>query len=146
MGKKKRTLAEVDEPGAEEANETHLVNGNSLKEKKTKKKKQKKNKEEGGKKKTTEEDVVTNEKPTVTIAVAGSIIDNAQSLELATRVFFCSDFASSFLFGFFCFPDNCCFSHQLAGQIARAATIFRIDEVFVCINLFCILPIAPKFD
>ncbi|XP_020254388.1 putative methyltransferase C9orf114 homolog isoform X2 [Asparagus officinalis] len=42
--------------------------------------------------------------PTVSIAVAGSIIDNAQSPELATR---------------------------LAGQIARAATIFRIDEVVV---------------
>ncbi|KAG6513111.1 hypothetical protein ZIOFF_023419 [Zingiber officinale] len=41
-------------------------------------------------------------KPTVSIAVAGSIIDNAQSLELATL---------------------------LAGQVARAATIFRIDEV-----------------
>ncbi|XP_066377908.1 uncharacterized protein [Miscanthus floridulus] len=43
-------------------------------------------------------------KPTVSIAVAGSIIDNAQSLELATL---------------------------LAGQIARAATVFRIDEVVV---------------
>ncbi|XP_057850257.1 uncharacterized protein LOC131060851 isoform X2 [Cryptomeria japonica] len=41
---------------------------------------------------------------TISIAVAGSIIDNCQSLELATR---------------------------LAGQIARAATIFRIDEVIV---------------
>lgn len=41
---------------------------------------------------------------TVSIAVAGSIIDNAQSPELATR---------------------------LAGQIARAATIFRINEVIV---------------
>ncbi|KAL9264950.1 putative methyltransferase C9orf114 [Drosera capensis] len=45
--------------------------------------------------------------PTVSIAVPGSIIDNAQSLELATR---------------------------LAGQIARAATIFRIDEVVVFEN------------
>ncbi|KAJ1288527.1 hypothetical protein BS78_02G095700 [Paspalum vaginatum] len=43
-------------------------------------------------------------KPTISIAVAGSIIDNAQSLELATL---------------------------LAGQIARAATVFRIDEVVV---------------
>ncbi|KAK9137250.1 hypothetical protein Sjap_007844 [Stephania japonica] len=41
---------------------------------------------------------------TVSIAVPGSIIDNAQSLELATR---------------------------LAGQIARASTIFRIDEIVV---------------
>ncbi|KAL9248747.1 putative methyltransferase C9orf114-like protein [Drosera capensis] len=39
--------------------------------------------------------------PTFSIAVPGSIIDNTQSLELATR---------------------------LAGQIARAATIFRVDE------------------
>ncbi|GAB4828834.1 hypothetical protein Ancab_018494, partial [Ancistrocladus abbreviatus] len=39
--------------------------------------------------------------PTVSIAVSGSIIENAQSLELATR---------------------------LAGQIARTATIFRVDE------------------
>ncbi|KMZ67922.1 hypothetical protein ZOSMA_252G00230 [Zostera marina] len=42
--------------------------------------------------------------PTVSIAIAGSIIDNAQSLQLATL---------------------------LAGQIARAATIFQIDEVIV---------------
>ncbi|GER25098.1 hypothetical protein STAS_00667 [Striga asiatica] len=46
-------------------------------------------------------------KPTITIALPGSIIDNAQSLELATR---------------------------LAGQIARAATIFRIDEVVIFDN------------
>ncbi|GAB2210268.1 hypothetical protein Droror1_Dr00015531 [Drosera rotundifolia] len=45
--------------------------------------------------------------PTVSIAVPGSVIDNAQSLELATR---------------------------LAGQIARAATIFRVDEVVVFDN------------
>ncbi|MQL72414.1 hypothetical protein Taro_004754 [Colocasia esculenta] len=44
---------------------------------------------------------------TVSIAVAGSIVDNAQSLELATL---------------------------LAGQIARAATIFRIHEVIVFDN------------
>ncbi|VFQ79834.1 unnamed protein product [Cuscuta campestris] len=44
---------------------------------------------------------LSKELPTVSIALPGSIIDNAQSLELATR---------------------------LAGQIARAATIFRIDE------------------
>lgn len=42
------------------------------------------------------------EPPTVSIAVAGSIIDNTQSLQLATA---------------------------LAGQIARAAAIFRVDEV-----------------
>lgn len=43
-------------------------------------------------------------RPTVSIAVAGSIVDNAQSIELAT---------------------------MLAGQIARAAAIFRIDEIVV---------------
>eukprot|EP00271_Cylindrocystis_brebissonii_P023352 TRINITY_DN965_c0_g1_i3.p1 TRINITY_DN965_c0_g1~~TRINITY_DN965_c0_g1_i3.p1 ORF type:complete len:350 (+),score=63.33 TRINITY_DN965_c0_g1_i3:205-1254(+) len=41
---------------------------------------------------------------TISIAVAGSIIDNAQSLELATA---------------------------LAGQIGRAAAVFQIDEVVV---------------
>eukprot|EP00897_Mesotaenium_endlicherianum_P008223 jgi/Mesen1/7429/ME000388S06652 len=40
---------------------------------------------------------------TISIAVAGSIIDNAQSLELATA---------------------------LAGQVARAAAIFKVDEVW----------------
>ncbi|KAI3980009.1 hypothetical protein MKX01_042663, partial [Papaver californicum] len=45
--------------------------------------------------------------PTVTIALPGSIIDNTQSFELATR---------------------------LAGQIARAATIFRVDEVVIFDN------------
>ncbi|XP_071698595.1 uncharacterized protein [Rutidosis leptorrhynchoides] len=53
-------------------------------------------------------DVSTNiSRPTVTIALPGSIIDNTQSFELATR---------------------------LAGQIARAATIFRIDEVVIFDN------------
>nr|ACU24563.1 unknown [Glycine max] len=45
--------------------------------------------------------------PTVSIAVPASIIDNVPTLELATR---------------------------LAGQIARAATIFRINEVVVFDN------------
>ncbi|XP_058077703.1 uncharacterized protein LOC131226053 [Magnolia sinica] len=67
-----------------------------LKEKKKKKKKKLKNEAEENK-----------QIPTVSIAVAGSIIDNAQSFELATR---------------------------LAGQIARAATIFRVDEVIVFDN------------
>lgn len=43
------------------------------------------------------------ELPTVTIAVPGSILDNAQSPELRT---------------------------YLAGQIARAACIYKIDEVY----------------
>ncbi|XP_062199433.1 uncharacterized protein LOC133901912 [Phragmites australis] len=63
-----------------------------------KKQKQRKEEDEG------EEQAGPKRKPTVSIAVAGSIIDNAQSLELATL---------------------------LAGQIARAATVFRIDEVIV---------------
>ncbi|RWR93749.1 putative RNA methyltransferase [Cinnamomum micranthum f. kanehirae] len=45
--------------------------------------------------------------PTVSIALPGSIIDNVQTPELKTR---------------------------LAGQIARAATIFRIDEVIIFDN------------
>lgn len=44
------------------------------------------------------------ERPTVSIAVPGSVLENAQSAELRT---------------------------YLAGQIARAACIFRIDEVIV---------------
>ncbi|KAI3695040.1 hypothetical protein L1987_78028 [Smallanthus sonchifolius] len=51
--------------------------------------------------------------PTVSIALPGSIIDNNQSFELATR---------------------------LAGQIARAATIFRIDEVSHSWNKLQVLP------
>ncbi|KAK3160938.1 hypothetical protein QOZ80_1BG0068690 [Eleusine coracana subsp. coracana] len=62
------------------------------------KKKQRKDEDAG------EEKASPRRKPTVSIAVAGSIIDNAQSLELATL---------------------------LAGQIARAVTVFRIDEVVV---------------
>ncbi|KAG1365443.1 hypothetical protein COCNU_12G004430 [Cocos nucifera] len=68
--------------------------------------------EESGKRKKRkkEEKMKKNKKKknsTVSIAVPGSVIDNAQSLELATL---------------------------LAGQIARAATIFRIDEVVVFDN------------
>ncbi|CAK8573757.1 unnamed protein product [Lathyrus sativus] len=51
--------------------------------------------------------IKTNEIPTVSIAVPASIIDNVPTLELATR---------------------------LASQIARAATIFRINEVVVFDN------------
>ncbi|WVZ63562.1 hypothetical protein U9M48_013185 [Paspalum notatum var. saurae] len=87
----KRKDAMEDECGAVTAEEEAPE-----KKKKEKKKKQSKDKDEGKEKKKL--------KPTVSIAVAGSIIDNAQSLELATL---------------------------LAGQIARAATVFRIDEVVV---------------
>ncbi|GAU14883.1 hypothetical protein TSUD_46760 [Trifolium subterraneum] len=51
--------------------------------------------------------IKTNEIPTVSIAVPASIIDNVPTLELATR---------------------------LASQIARAAAIFRINEVVVFDN------------
>ncbi|KAJ4795343.1 methyltransferase C9orf114 protein [Rhynchospora pubera] len=96
--------------------EAHQQKKPSKKEKKAKKREKRKSseqsdgevdtrKEEKKKKKKTKGK--EKGKPTVSIAVAGSIIDNAQSLELATL---------------------------LAGQIARAATIFRIDEVVVFDN------------
>ncbi|KAI3786746.1 hypothetical protein L1987_40672 [Smallanthus sonchifolius] len=79
--------------------ETHVSNGGSHKKRKKKKHKTRdkehKNVLMGG------DDVTP---PTVSIALPGSIIDNTQSFELATR---------------------------LAGQIARAATIFRINEKVV---------------
>uniref|UniRef100_A0A804R1X8 Uncharacterized protein n=1 Tax=Zea mays TaxID=4577 RepID=A0A804R1X8_MAIZE len=87
--RKKHKDAKEDDCGASMAEEE------APKEKKQKQK-QRKDKDEREEKKKL--------KPTVSIAVAGSIIDNAQSLELATL---------------------------LAGQIARAATVFRIDEVVV---------------
>uniref|UniRef100_M1AI05 RNA methyltransferase n=1 Tax=Solanum tuberosum TaxID=4113 RepID=M1AI05_SOLTU len=101
MGKKKKRAereAESELLSTEtinEQNDLHIANGDS---KKIKKKKTKEVKEES----------VLKEKPTVSVALAGSIIDNTQSLELATR---------------------------LAGQIARASTIFRIDEVVVFDNI-----------
>ncbi|PSS33881.1 Methyltransferase [Actinidia chinensis var. chinensis] len=95
MAKKKKR----DEP--EEVELLKLVNGGSYETKQHKKKKSKKKRENE------KDDAEPEATPTVSIAVPGSIIDNAQSLELATR---------------------------LAGQIARAATIFRIDEVVVFDN------------
>ncbi|KAK9289083.1 hypothetical protein L1049_017554 [Liquidambar formosana] len=96
MAKKKRAEAEEAQNTEQKKvyDEVQLVNGDGHTKKK-KKKKREKEKNEG------------KEIPTVSIAVPGSIIDNTQSLELATR---------------------------LAGQIARAATIFRIDEVIVFDN------------
>lgn len=82
MGKKKRDHQEEEESAVQNGG------GGCCDEKKKKKKKIKKI-------------------PTVSIALPGSIIDNTQSFELATR---------------------------LAGQIARAATIFRIDEVVIFDN------------
>lgn len=80
MGKKKRAEREAESEllnteTINVQNDLHLVNGDS---KKIKKKKTKEVKEES----------VLKEKPTVSIALAGSIIDNTQSLELATRVTF----------------------------------------------------------
>ncbi|XP_022138246.1 putative methyltransferase C9orf114 [Momordica charantia] len=99
MGKKKHKRPESESEALDRGDsEAQLVNGCSPEKKKRKKKKKLENEEIEGEKR---EPV---SKPTVSIAVSGSIIDNAQSLELATR---------------------------LAGQIARAATIFRIDEVVV---------------
>ncbi|GKV38532.1 hypothetical protein SLEP1_g46437 [Rubroshorea leprosula] len=90
--RKKRADKAEPETGAKNSEERitedqnlDFVNGDSQHSKKREKKKNKKAKESS----------------TVSIAIAGSIIHNAQSLELAPR---------------------------LAGQIARAATIFRIDE------------------
>jgi hypothetical protein len=84
------------------------------KEEKIKKKRKNKNQEEEPELVTEKTKVQEEEKgnveegrATVSIAIAGSIIHNTQSLELATR---------------------------LAGQIARAATIFRIDEIVVFDN------------
>ncbi|XP_004496766.2 uncharacterized protein [Cicer arietinum] len=85
MAKKKQRLTTDAEAEAEvNSDDSH-----------PKKKKLKKNKKK------------TNDIPTVSIAVPASIIDNVQTLEIATR---------------------------LAGQIARAATIFRINEVVVFDN------------
>ncbi|POO02233.1 methyltransferase C9orf114 protein [Trema orientale] len=98
MAKKKKREAEAQNPEKQdqdnEAENHELPNGDSHKKKKKKKIDKK-------------ERVEAKYIPTLTIAVAGSIIDNTQSYELATR---------------------------LAGQIARAATIFRIDEVVVFDN------------
>ncbi|KAL2463796.1 Nucleic acid-binding [Forsythia ovata] len=102
MAKKKRRETE-GEINNEAQNTQSLANGDSPSlEKQPKKKKKSREKEKERK-----NDTVLSEISTVSIAVSGSIIDNAQSLELATR---------------------------LAGQIARAATIFRIDEVVVIDN------------
>ncbi|GAB4843431.1 hypothetical protein Ancab_013393 [Ancistrocladus abbreviatus] len=89
---------ESEEAFSQQSNEKQ-ADGDGAKKKKIKKKIKKSDK--------LVEEVRRNCIPTLSIAVSGSIIDNAQSLELATR---------------------------LAGQIARAATIFRVDEVVVFDN------------
>ena len=63
--------------------------------------------------------------PTLSIALPGSIVENTQSFELATA---------------------------LAGQIARAAAVFRVDEIVVfevcvCPMCCCVLgcdPLPPR--
>ncbi|KAL4556539.1 hypothetical protein LXL04_039195 [Taraxacum kok-saghyz] len=96
MAKKKR-----DEVDAEPQVLNHGNDGSHD----TKKKKKNKTIEKEQKKALVDDVDITT--PTVSIALPGSIIDNTQSFELATR---------------------------LAGQISRAATIFRIDEVVVFDN------------
>ncbi|KAJ4722405.1 Methyltransferase C9orf114 protein [Melia azedarach] len=103
MGKKKKRAGLELEPAPElqEAinnNESQNVDGDDSHDNKKHKKNKKRDKQN---------DDAPKDVPTVSIAVPGSIIDNTQSLELATR---------------------------LAGQIARAATIFRIDEVVIFDN------------
>lgn len=85
MGKKKHKRPEseseaLDRDEFKANHETELINGCSPEKKKKKKKRKVENDEiEAEKRKSIS-------KPTVSIAVSGSIIDNAQSLELATRV------------------------------------------------------------
>lgn len=97
MGKKKRLQIPPELEQQIPFNGTsELINGDG--EPDETKKKKKKRKKDHHKEKST---------PTVSIAIPSTIIGNAQSHELATR---------------------------LAGQIARAATIYRIDEVVVFDN------------
>ncbi|CAF1778294.1 unnamed protein product [Brassica oleracea var. botrytis] len=120
MGKKSKRGHDDPELEMEESELTGRIDGDLKKKNKKKKKKkrshddpeQKVSHDGEAKKKSKEEEPNVEEKkneerPTVTIAIAGSIINNTQSLELATR---------------------------LAGQIARASTIFRIDEIVVFDN------------
>ncbi|XP_022866971.1 putative methyltransferase C9orf114 homolog isoform X3 [Olea europaea var. sylvestris] len=101
--KKRREIEEETNNGAQ--NDVSIANGDfESHEKHPKEKKKHREKEKARKKDTVS---LQKEMSTVSIAVPGSIINNAQSFELATR---------------------------LAGQIARAATIFRIDEVVVFDN------------
>ncbi|GAB4825929.1 hypothetical protein Ancab_008797 [Ancistrocladus abbreviatus] len=108
---KKRFEAEDDENKeafSQQSNEklpniSELANGDGAKKKKMKKR----------------DKVVEEDRrkcvPTVSIAISGSIIDNALSLELATLVLLSLWLSVR--------------SYGLAGQITRAATIFRVDEL-----------------
>lgn len=150
MGKKRRNDSDANTQLKVPQNEYELINDEAQN---TKKKLQKK-----------KEAHKTKEIPTISIALPGSIIDNTQSYELATRVcffFFYLLFLSLLwnytelgipafslttqrwklyfffktpMFYIYWFFIVFLFFFQLAGQIARAATIFRINEVAVCIN------------
>lgn len=131
----------------ESQNELSLANGDSFSYDNKKKKKRKRDQLNDG---------APIEVPTVSVAVPGSIIDNTQSLELATRVPLSLSPPSLFLLfsliyifilyftSFFLVTNHkavvilYCVFYQLAGQIARAVTIFRIDEVsdYICVMIF----------
>lgn len=88
MGKKKKRdeSEAVEASNAEESEVLELVNGDDshqTKQEKRKKKKRKGNEQAGSAAAEPRASVI----PTVSVAVPGSIVDNAQSLELATRVF-----------------------------------------------------------
>lgn len=104
MGKKKRFQAEAEQQHEENPlnSVSELINGEDVSDEPKKKKKRKKEQQH--------ENISDKFTPTVSIAIPSSIIGNAQSHELATR---------------------------LAGQIARAATIYRIDEIVVFDNNGC---------
>ncbi|WZZ90743.1 hypothetical protein YC2023_119322 [Brassica napus] len=122
MGKKSKRSHDDPELEMEESELTERIDGDLKKKNKKKKKRshddpeqkvshdgeaKKKKKKKSKEEEPNVEEKKNEERPTVTIAIAGSIINNTQSLELATR---------------------------LAGQIARASTIFRIDEIVVFDN------------
>lgn len=77
MAKKKKREAVAEEMDKELVAEVELSNGDTQNKKKKSKRKEKKSEKA---------EAINKETPTVSIAISGSIIDNAQSLELATRV------------------------------------------------------------
>lgn len=116
--KKKRTDSEAETEANEPQNE-ELANGDTHKMKKKLKQKEKKKKIEM-------EDDESKEIPTVSIAVPGSIIDNAQSYELATRVLpfpLCLGF--SWLVNLFLF--------SLCSLILSILYIFLLILLFSCL-------------
>lgn len=97
--KKKRSSEEAGEDVPDVIGDAGVNGEESAKEKKKKRRKRREGVLENG-----GDEASSSGRFTVSMAVAGSIVDNAQSLALASR---------------------------LAGQIARAAAIFRIDEIVV---------------